>query len=356
MRSLPSLAVFAALILAGQLAAAQDDPQPTALSPATVHALDSTGAPVADAEVELSVIRADGTEDRRLGTTDHEGAAVFDDVRADCTQIRAAVRVGSTRVQGSPRPCGQTLEVFVVMDTPRPAPERDIASPATAPLPPEPRQPMPEPAPPPASAVDWNSGWLYAAPRLGLDLCQDQFANDRASCGDGGLGFSLTAALRARTLSTGLFSVWAGLDIGYRFFTGNLPTSPTYSSWKANALAVGLAVAPGLDWRRLHARVSLVPLGYLRRAMTLTANNKTNTVGVEGVAAPLGGATGDATDKIDDMYLAGALELSVSLTPTLALGGFGELLTPLGVGANVKRASGFWSLGALLAWTFGHRS
>jgi hypothetical protein len=295
-----------AVLVAASTADAQRKPK-VELATATVRVLDAAGAPVSGIEVELFVTRGDGSEDRRRGISGVDGAAVFEDVRADCVDLQATALVATGRVDGKLRPCGDGLEAFVVLPsaapTPAPAAASAIAStpydePAVAPLAPEapagpagsapaveeaPAEPAGAAGEPAPGAAAHGEGPVAIGARVGIGLCQEWFYRpgmDDPSCGDDvspGLDLELDAGWHV--------TEWLvlGPRIGYGFFRSTVevdfnegpddgnPTDllPTVQDGGMNLEAANHRLHWGLGARavwtgsRLVAGLDLMPLALL---------------------------------------------------------------------------------------------
>ncbi|HUT78905.1 MAG TPA: hypothetical protein VM285_14505, partial [Polyangia bacterium] len=187
------------------------------LTAAVVHVLDAAGAPVAGIEVELFVTRGDGSADRRRGISGADGAAAFDDVRADCVDLQARALLAAGRVDGKLRPCGDGLEAFVVLpsavpapvvaaaitiaatpyDGPAvaaPAPEPPVVEPVTEPAAPPDPEPTATPAHAAPIATGSGEGPVAIGARVGIGLCQEWFYRpgaDDPKCTDVSPGLDL---------------------------------------------------------------------------------------------------------------------------------------------------------------------
>ncbi|MFO8071579.1 MAG: hypothetical protein R6V85_06855 [Polyangia bacterium] len=206
---------------------------------ATVHVLDAGGGPAGGVEVELIVIRADGTRDRRIALSAADGRASFPDVRSDCSEIRAAAELeDGTRVEGEPRSCGQELEAFLVLppageaapgraveeepqqapaEEPDPVPTLD-EDPYDFPI----SEPADEDEEEPESPKRLERGLLQWSARGGVGFCQQWFyepGDEDPDCGEEGVvGLDLEADLGVHVAE------WlvVGARLGYRFFSSEV--------------------------------------------------------------------------------------------------------------------------------------
>jgi hypothetical protein len=362
------IALLAALAAAAG-AEAQRKPR-TELVTAVVRVLDSTGAPVAGVEVELFVTRGDGTEDRRRATTCGDGVAGFEDVRTDCVDFQASALLGSGRVDGKLRPCGEGLEAFVVLPPPGGAvtPPVPAVAPPPAPAPAPASVPAPEPAPPaapvsPASFPDvgepprtaetaGGDGPLAAGARLGLGLCQEWFYRPGPkdpSCGD-----DVSPALDLELDLGWHLTEWlvVGVRLGYGFFGSQTTAEAAGIGDSSNQTSPQGTVPAGdmtveLTNHRLHYGLGLRGIWSLGRLV----------LGAEVV--PLGlfhqflAAEGADTASFTEFFVSAGVLAGLRIEGSWWLGAYARFAQPLPWNESERFLPGTLAFGAVAGTRFG---